>query len=53
MGNTEEFLILDFCDCINFIMNKTGLAVDIISKVLDAENEYMMRHGILQIDDGK
>lgn len=54
MGNDSSVILtLDSYDCISYIVNKTGCTIDDVSKILDAENDYMMKHGILHIDDGK
>ena len=33
--------VLDYEDCINYILNSTGITRDIVEKVIDSETEYL------------
>lgn len=39
--------VLDFNDCIKYIVKDTGYNSDIVEAVLDSETEYMMKVGII------
>ena len=43
--------VLDYEDCINYILNSTGITRDIVEKVIDSETEYMVKVGIVHIDE--
>ena len=43
--------VLDYAEYIKYIIDSTGITKDIIEKVIDAETEYMVKVGIVHIDD--
>ena len=43
--------IYDYADCANMIEEKTGLSMEIIADVLNAEIDYMKSIGIIDEDD--
>lgn len=53
MEYIDDKPVLDYEECINHILNSTGIARDIVEKVIDAETEYMVKVGIVHIDEKK
>lgn len=45
--NNEEPIMMDFDDCVNFIIESTKLDKDTVTAVLDAETEFMRKIGII------
>lgn len=43
--------VLDYEECIKYIMGSTGITKDIVEKVIDAETEYMVKVGIVNIEE--
>lgn len=43
--------VLDYDECEKFIVDSTGIARDIVEKVINAETEYMVKVGIVHIDE--
>ena len=53
MNENNDYPVLDFEDCINYIVDKTKLDREIIESVLNAETEFMEKVGIIVTDDIK
>ena len=51
--NTEEMPVpvLDYEDCFKFITEKTGIDKKTAMRVLDAETEYMIKIGIIDVGE--
>ena len=45
--NNEEPIMMNFDDCVNFIIESTKLDKDTVTAVLDAETEFMRKIGII------
>lgn len=53
MSENNDYPVLDFKDCLNYIVDKTKLDKEIIESVLNAETEFMEKIGIIVTDDAK
>lgn len=51
MNEIKDCLVLDFDDCVNYIIDITKLDKEIIESVLNAETEFMKKVGIIVTDD--
>lgn len=49
MEYIDDKPVLDYDESIKYIVNSTGIAKDIVEKVIDAETEYMVKVGIVNI----
>lgn len=43
--------VLDFDDCVKYIVKYTGYNSEIVEAVLDAETRYMMKTGIITVEE--
>ncbi len=53
MNENNDYPVLDFEDCLNYIVNKTKLEKEVIASVLNAETEFMEKVGVIVTDDAK
>lgn len=53
MNQNMDCPVLEFNDCVNYIIDKTKLDREIIESVLNAETEFMEKVGIIVTDDIK
>ena len=51
MEYIDEQPVLDFDDCIKFIVETTEYDAEIVEAILDAETEYMCKVGIIHISE--
>lgn len=47
----EKEKVLDFDDCVEFIYQDTGIDRETINRVLDSETRFMIKVGIITIED--
>lgn len=53
MNENMDCPVLEFNDCVNYIIDKTKLDREIIESVLNTETEFMEKVGIIVTDDIK
>lgn len=47
--DNKESIQVDYDKCFDFIAEKTGVDKDIIIKVIDAETDYLVNIGIIEL----
>ena len=53
MNENMDYPVLEFEDCINYIVDKTKLDKEIIESVLNVETEFMEKVGIVVTDNAE
>ena len=51
MNENNDYPVLDFEDCLNYIAEKIKLDKEVIESVLNAETEFMEKVGIIVTDN--
>jgi hypothetical protein len=51
MGEIDENPVLDYDELNSYIQGRTGLDYDTVANVLDLETEYMIKVGIIELQN--
>lgn len=51
MNSNKDCPVMEYEDCVNYIVEKTKLDKDTIESVLNAETDFMIKSGIIVIDE--